>query len=89
MVYEGICLPLRPFVAYKIACEGLKESYRLQIAGADFFRADFEKTEEGKTIYEAFICARRKGSFVSWSFVSLSPAALEQIASSVQSVSFH
>ena len=39
----------------------LRETYLLKIAGQDFFRADFQKTDEGKTVYQAFMATRLKG----------------------------
>ena len=66
----------------------LRETYPLKIAGQDFFRADFQKTDEGKTVYQAFIVTRLKGSLVSWTFTSLSNKEVGEIAASVNTIAF-
>jgi hypothetical protein len=66
----------------------LRETYPLKIAGQDFFRADFQKTNEGKTVYQAFIATRLKGSLVSWTFTSLNNKEVGEMAASVNTVVF-
>jgi len=67
----------------------LREAYPIQVAGQEFYRVDYKKTEEGKTGYETFVCVRRKGFFVSWTFVSFSQEEeVDQMAGSIQTVSF-
>jgi hypothetical protein len=66
----------------------LRETYPLKIAGHDFFRADFQKTDEGKTVYQAFIATRLKGSLVSWTFTSLNDKEVGEMAASVNTVAF-
>ena len=66
-----------------------RDTYRLEVGGEEFYRVDYQKTDEGKTLYESFICVRQKGFFISWTFVSLSAEEIDQIASSIKTVSFH
>jgi hypothetical protein len=60
-----------------------RHAYRFDIAGQDFVRADLQKLDGGKTIYEVFVCTRLKGSFVSWMFGSLDEKRVEQMAKSI------
>jgi hypothetical protein len=64
----------------------LRDTYPLKIAGQDFFRVDFRKTDEGKTMYQAFVCARLKGSLVSWAFISLNEQQVGEMAASINTV---
>ena len=66
----------------------LRETYLLKIAGQDFFRADFQKTDEGKTEYQSFIATRLRGSLVSWTFTSLNNKEVGEMAASVNTVAF-
>ena len=66
----------------------LRDVYRLTAAGQELLRIDYQKTEQGRIVYESFVCLRRKGFFVSWTFVSLSPDEVNQIADSVKTASF-
>jgi len=66
----------------------LRETYPLKIASQDFFRADFQKTDEGKTVYQSFIATRLRGSLVSWTFTGLNDKEVGEIAASVNTVAF-
>ena len=66
----------------------LRETRRLKVAGQDFFRIDFQKNQEGKTVYQDFVCTRLNGSLVSWTFTSLNMQQVEEMATSIQSVAF-
>jgi hypothetical protein len=66
----------------------LRDAYSVGGAGQEFYRVDYKRTDEGKAVYESFVCVRRKGFLISWTFVSLSHEELEQIAGSIQTVSF-
>jgi hypothetical protein len=68
--------------------EVLREPYRLEISGQEFFRADYKSTENGYVGYSTFICTRRKRMFVAWTFVTLSRETTEEVAKSVKSVTF-
>jgi hypothetical protein len=64
------------------------ETYPLKIAGHDFFRVDFQKTEQGKTLYQVFVCTRLKDSLVSWMFTSLNENQVGELATSINTVTF-
>lgn len=64
----------------------LRDTRRFKVAGQDFFRIDFQKTEEGKIVYQNFVCTRLKGSLVSWLFGSLNKQRVEEMAASIASV---
>jgi hypothetical protein len=66
----------------------LRQTYLLKIAGQDFFRTDFQKTDEGNTVYQAFVATRLKGSLVSWTFTSLNNKEVGEMAASVNTVAF-
>jgi hypothetical protein len=66
----------------------LRDTRRLKVAGQDFFRIDFQKTSEGKIMYQDFVCTRLKGSVVSWTFGSLDKQRVEEMAASINSVAF-
>jgi hypothetical protein len=66
----------------------LRDTRRLKVAGRDFFRIDFQKTSEGKIVYQDFVCTRLKGSLVSWTFSSLNQQQVEEMAASINSVAF-
>ena len=53
-----------------------------------FFRIDFQKTQEGKTVYQDFVCTRLKDSLISWTFASLNKQRVEEMATSINSVAF-
>jgi hypothetical protein len=61
----------------------LRETYPLKVSGHDFFGIDYQKTNEGKTVYQTFLCARMKGFFVSWTFTSVNRKQLGELATSV------
>jgi len=46
----------------------LRDTYPLKIARQDFFRVDYGKADESKTVYQTFVCTRLKDSLVSWTF---------------------
>jgi hypothetical protein len=60
-----------------------RNAYRFDIAGQEFVRADLQKVDQGKTIYEVFVCTRLNGSFVSWMFGSLDEKRVERMAESI------
>lgn len=66
----------------------LRDSHPLKVAGHDFFRADFQKTDRGKTVYQAFVCTRMQDSLVSWTFTSLDEKQAGEMAASINSVAF-
>jgi hypothetical protein len=68
--------------------EILRDGYRLEIAGKEFYRADYRKVDGGVPMYETFACTRLKGYLLSWTFASTSQEELAQMASSIQTVSF-
>ena len=66
----------------------LHDTYRLKIAGQDFFRIDYQRTQEGKIVYQDFVCTRLKGALVSWTFAGLNKQQVEEMATSINSVTF-
>lgn len=64
------------------------ETYPLKIAGQNFFLIDFQKTDDGKTVYQVFACTRLKGSVVSWMFTSLDENRVREMATSINTVAF-
>jgi hypothetical protein len=64
----------------------LRDTYPLKVAGQDFFGVDYQKTDEGKTVYQTFLCTRLKGSFVSWTFTSLNKKQLGEMTTSVNTI---
>ena len=72
--------PTKPHVVVR------RNPYRFHIAGQEFVRADLQKLDEGKAIYEVFVCTRLKGSFVSWMFGSLDEKRVERMAESINTV---
>jgi len=64
----------------------LRDTYPLKVSGRDFFGVDYQKTDEGKTVYQTFICTRLKSSFVSWTFTSLNKKQLGELATSVNTI---
>ncbi len=64
----------------------LRDTRPLKVAGQDFFRIDFQKTQEGKTVYQDFVCTRLNGSLVSWTFTSLEQQQVEEMVASINSV---
>jgi hypothetical protein len=66
----------------------LRDTYRLRIADQDFFRIDYQTTQDGKTVYQDFVCTRLKGALVSWTFASLNKQQVEEMATSINSVAF-
>jgi hypothetical protein len=63
----------------------LRDTRRFKVADQDFFRIDFQKTQEGKTMYQDFVCTRLKGSLVSWTFTSLDKQRVEEMVASINS----
>jgi hypothetical protein len=72
----------------RLHAEMLQDGYRFEIAGKEFYRSDYKRTDNGLDVYEAFVCTKLKGYLLSWSFVSASKEELAQMASSIQSVLF-
>jgi hypothetical protein len=66
----------------------LRHRRSLKVAGRDFFRIDFLTTSEGKIEYQDFVCTRVKGSLVAWTFISLNEQQVEEMAASINSVTF-
>ena len=66
----------------------LRDTYRLRIADQDFFRIDYQRTQEGKIVYQDFVCTRLKGALVSWTFTSLNKQQVREMATSISSVAF-
>ena len=66
----------------------LRDTYRLRIAGQEFFRIDYQRTQEGKIVYQDFVCTRLKGALVSWTFASLNKRQVEEMATSINSFAF-
>jgi hypothetical protein len=66
----------------------LRDTYPLKVDGHDFFRVDYRKTDEGKTVYQSFACTRLKDSLVSWTFTSLNEEQVGEMAASVNTVAF-
>jgi hypothetical protein len=66
----------------------LRDTYRLRLADQDFFRIDYQRTQEGKIVYQDFVCTRLKGTLVSWTFTSLNKQQVEEMAKSINSVKF-
>jgi hypothetical protein len=64
----------------------LRHTYPLKVGDHDFFRIDYQKTDEGKTVYQTFLCTRLKDSFVSWTFTSLNKNQLGDLATSVNTI---
>jgi|GEM_PF-3001200 len=64
----------------------LRDTRSLKVAGQDFFRIDFQKTQEGKTVYQDFVCTRLNSSLISWTFTSLDKQRLEEMVASINSV---
>jgi hypothetical protein len=61
----------------------LRDTYSLKVAAQEFFGVDYQKTDEGGTLYQTFLCARLKGYFVSWTFTSLDKKRLRELTASV------
>jgi hypothetical protein len=66
----------------------LRDTYRLRIADHDFFRIDYKITQEGKIVYQDFVCTRLKGALVSWTFASPNKRQVGEMATSINSVAF-
>jgi hypothetical protein len=66
----------------------LRDTYSLKIAEHYFFRVDYQKADEGKTVYQTFVCTRLKDSLVSWTFTSLDEKQVGEMAASVSRVAF-
>lgn len=64
----------------------LRDTYRLRIADQNFFRIDYQRTQEGTIVYQDFVCTRLKGALVSWTFTSLNKRQVEEMAKSINSV---
>jgi hypothetical protein len=64
----------------------LRDTYPLKIAGQEFFGVDYQKTDEGRTVYQTFLCTRLKGHFVSWTFASLDKKRLGELRTSVSTI---
>jgi len=64
----------------------LRDTYPLRVGDQDFFGVDYQKTDEGKTMYQTFLCTRLKGSFVSWTFTSLNKKQVGDLAASVKTI---
>ena len=66
----------------------LRDTYPLKIAGREFFGVDYRKTDEGKTMYQTFLCTRLTDYFVSWTFTSLDEKRVGEIAASASKIAF-
>lgn len=64
----------------------LKDTYALKVADQEFFGVDYQKTDEGKTLYQTFLCTRLKGYLVSWTFASLDRKRLGELTASVNRI---
>lgn len=64
----------------------LRETYPLKVAGQDFVRIDYQRIDNGKVLYQSFVCTRLKDSLVSWTFVSLNHEELGKMAASINTV---
>lgn len=64
-------------------------SHSVEIGGARYYRADYMETFNGGALYKSFVCIKRNGFFVSWTFVSSSEQELGQMSDSLRTVSFH
>jgi len=64
----------------------LRDTYPLRVGGQDFFGVDYQKTDEGKTMYQTFLCTRLKGSYLSWTFTSLNKKQVGELAASVKTI---
>jgi hypothetical protein len=66
--------------------EIVHHTHLIEIAGKQFWRADYTKIDSGLELYQAFICVRLKGFLISWTFTSTSQQELEQLADSIKTV---
>jgi len=64
----------------------LRDTYPLKVASQEFFGVDYQKTDEGKTVYQSFLCTQLKGYFVSWTFTSLDRKRLGELTTSVNTI---
>lgn len=64
----------------------LRDTYALKVSDHNFFGVDYQTTDEGKTVYQTFLCTRLKGFFVSWTFTSLNKKQLGEMATSVNTI---
>jgi hypothetical protein len=66
--------------------EIVHRTHLIEIAGRQFWRADYTKIDSGVKLYQAFICTRLKGFLISWTFTSTSQQELERLADSIKTV---
>jgi hypothetical protein len=66
--------------------EIVHRTHLIEIAGRQFWRADYTKIDSGVELYQAFICTRLKGFLISWTFTSTSQQELERLADSIKTV---
>ena len=64
----------------------LRDTYSLKVAAQEFFGVDYQKTDEGRTVYQTFLCTQLKGYFVSWTFTSLDKKRLRSLTASVNTI---
>jgi hypothetical protein len=64
----------------------LRDTYLINVSGQEFFGADYQKTDEGKTVYQTIISTQLKGYFVSWTFTSLDRKRLGELTTSVNAI---
>jgi hypothetical protein len=64
----------------------LRDTHPLKVAGKEFFGIDYQKTEEGRNLYQTFLCTQLKGYFVSWTFTSLDKKRLGELTASVNTI---
>jgi hypothetical protein len=68
--------------------EVLRDAYLVEISGAHFYRADYKQQGGEGALFKTFVCTKRKGFFVSWTFASSSQQELKHLNDSLQTISW-
>jgi TonB family protein len=72
----------------KTGGEVLREAFSVDFSGQHFFRADYKRVLKVGAQWGAFVCTKFSGYFIGWTFTAGSPEELEDIANSLQRLSF-
>jgi hypothetical protein len=66
----------------------IRQPFAFISGGADFYRADYRRAENGATIYSSWVCTKRNSYWLNWSFDAPSERELDDAVSTLQHVSF-
>jgi len=70
------------------SAEIIREPSSFVSGGSDFYRADYERAENGITIYISMVCIKRNSYWLSWNFVTPSQRDLDDAVNTLQHISF-